>query len=168
MSRWSLVRLLPLVTTILAFLPGGATPQSAADLRRGFHHITLLRAREGAARRLERPECERVLAEFRDGQGRTLAESLAPWNMSASQYVRELAFRDGSFHPLCREGRSLLVAGVGKPPVFVCAGFSRKAERDPWIAEIWVIHEALHTLGLGENPPSSREITERVSQACGG
>jgi len=29
-----------------------------------------------------------------------------------------------------------------------------------------VIHEALHSLGLGEDPPSSREITARVSSAC--
>jgi hypothetical protein len=29
------------------------------------------------------------------------------------------------------------------------------------------IHEILHTLGLGENPPSSREITKRVIARCG-
>jgi hypothetical protein len=28
------------------------------------------------------------------------------------------------------------------------------------------IHEMLHTLGLGENPPSSAEITRRVETAC--
>ena len=28
------------------------------------------------------------------------------------------------------------------------------------------IHEMLHTLGLGENPPSSTEITRRVQAAC--
>jgi len=30
----------------------------------------------------------------------------------------------------------------------------------------WIIHEMLHTLGLGENPPSSREITQRVNERC--
>jgi hypothetical protein len=29
-----------------------------------------------------------------------------------------------------------------------------------------IIHEMLHTLGLGENPPSSREITQRVTERC--
>jgi hypothetical protein len=29
-----------------------------------------------------------------------------------------------------------------------------------------VLHEALHTLGLGENPPDSFEITRRVGQRC--
>ena len=30
-----------------------------------------------------------------------------------------------------------------------------------------VIHEELHSLGLGENPPSSQEITRRVESRCG-
>jgi hypothetical protein len=29
-----------------------------------------------------------------------------------------------------------------------------------------IIHEMLHSLGLGENPPSSKEITLRVMQRC--
>jgi hypothetical protein len=29
-----------------------------------------------------------------------------------------------------------------------------------------VIHEALHTLGLGENPPTSTEITSRIAARC--
>jgi hypothetical protein len=29
-----------------------------------------------------------------------------------------------------------------------------------------LIHEMLHTLGLGENPPSSPEITKRVNERC--
>jgi hypothetical protein len=29
-----------------------------------------------------------------------------------------------------------------------------------------VIHEMLHTLGLGENPPSTFEITARVRDRC--
>jgi len=29
-----------------------------------------------------------------------------------------------------------------------------------------VIHEVLHTLGLGENPPTSTEITLRVEGRC--
>jgi hypothetical protein len=29
-----------------------------------------------------------------------------------------------------------------------------------------VIREVLHTLGLGENPPASAEITRRVEERC--
>jgi hypothetical protein len=30
-----------------------------------------------------------------------------------------------------------------------------------------IIHEMMHTLGLGENPPTTFEITERVMARCG-
>ena len=30
-----------------------------------------------------------------------------------------------------------------------------------------MIHEFLHTLGLGENPPTSQAITEQVEFRCG-
>ena len=63
------------------------------------------------------------------------------------------------------QGRAL-VSVVGMRPVFVCPSFRKHAERDPWAAENWIIHEMLHTLGLGENPPSSREITQRVTERC--
>jgi hypothetical protein len=39
--------------------------------------------------------------------------------------------------------------------------------RNPVLAESIVIHEMLHTLGLGENPPSSQEITQQVKRRCG-
>lgn len=60
----------------------------------------------------------------------------------------------------------LRLAAVAACGVFVCPSFRREAERDPWAAESWIIHELLDTLGLGENPPSSREITQRVTERC--
>jgi hypothetical protein len=33
-------------------------------------------------------------------------------------------------------------------------------------AEMTVIHEVLHTLGLGENRPSSSQITAQVRKRC--
>ena len=51
--------------------------------------------------------------------------------------------------------------------VYVCGrAFKDLAERNPERAQAIVIHEALHTLGLGENPPSSAEITARVLARC--
>ena len=35
-------------------------------------------------------------------------------------------------------------------------------------AEVLMIHELLHMLGLGESPPSSGEITRRVRKRGGG
>ena len=38
--------------------------------------------------------------------------------------------------------------------------------KNPTLAEAMVIHEMLHTLGLGENPPTTFEITDRVLSRC--
>jgi hypothetical protein len=37
----------------------------------------------------------------------------------------------------------------------------------PGIRENTLIHEMLHSLGLGENPPSSGEINGQVMRRCG-
>jgi hypothetical protein len=50
--------------------------------------------------------------------------------------------------------------------VLVCPSFPKTVDRERVTAEVYVIHEMLHTLGLGENPPSSREITRRVNGRC--
>jgi hypothetical protein len=58
--------------------------------------------------------------------------------------------------------------GPGRKVVHVCSSrFARRFERQTRAAELIVIHEMLHTLGLGENPPSTRQITEQVTRRCG-
>jgi hypothetical protein len=159
----------PLVRRLVLAFVAAALPASAGpldDTRRAVHEQLLERARAGALRKLEQPGCRLLLEEFKDREGRPLTASLAEWDRSVVDYLRTTPFRDGSFHPLCRNGQAALVSVPGLRPVFVCPSFRREAERDPWAAENWVIHEMLHTLGLGENPPSSREITQRVGQLC--
>jgi hypothetical protein len=59
---------------------------------------------------------------------------------------------------------------VGVCPMVGGPFSSRLAEvqlRTPAFAESIVIHEMLHTLGLGENPPTSLEITRQVQLRCG-
>jgi hypothetical protein len=41
-----------------------------------------------------------------------------------------------------------------------------RTRRDAGGAQAVVIHEALHSLGLPENPPASAYITRRVSMLC--
>jgi hypothetical protein len=166
MSRLSRVRRLSALAALATLAPMPAAPASRGDDRRSVQELTLERARDGAARKLEQPKCLRVLEDFRDQRGRTLAENLATWNRTPADYIKTTPFRDGSFHATCRSGKSALFSVVGMRPVFVCPNFRKEAERDPWTAENWVIHEMLHTLGLGENPPSSREITQRVNERC--
>jgi hypothetical protein len=52
----------------------------------------------------------------------------------------------------------------GSQVIRVCGRQFR--DRDPEAAVIIVIHEFLHALGLGENPPTTHEITARVAARC--
>jgi len=124
------------------------------------------RAVAGAARRLEDARCQSVLDDFETG-GRTLRSALAEWGTTPADYLRLIPFLDGSRHPLCRKDNVALVTEVGVRRIFVCGrAFSAQQLRQPGVAESMVIHELLHTLGLGENPPSSIEITQRVEARC--
>jgi hypothetical protein len=49
---------------------------------------------------------------------------------------------------------------------FCGAAFAETERRNARLAEALVIHETFHSLGLGENPPSSHEITTRVLGSC--
>jgi hypothetical protein len=52
--------------------------------------------------------------------------------------------------------------------VYICTAWFRETfELNPSRTEAVIIHESLHSLGLGENPPTSREITDRVVERCG-
>jgi hypothetical protein len=66
--------------------------------------------------------------------------------------------------------RTAVVASPGVRRVFVCPSFADVELRQPGIAESMVLHESLHTPGLGEAPqpgaPTSIEITQRVEARC--
>jgi hypothetical protein len=161
-----LVRRLVAPAAVLALAPTPGSPASRTYALASVSAKTLERARAGAALKLESAECQALLREFKDGNGRPLAETLARFDRSPADYLRMIPFLDGSSHPLCRGGRAELFAQTGIPRVFVCRSFVEKQIGDPWTAENMVIHEMLHTLGLGENPPSSGEITRRVNSRC--
>lgn len=153
----------------------GASPRSAYDRPLDALDVpAVARAKAAAARRLEDPECLKVLTEFTDGEGRALDRSLETWGMSAADYVLALPFRDGAAMPHCRRASVVLVTIPGLPAIYLCPRrlavvrslFTQTEIQDPALAEAMVIHEMLHTLGLGENPPSSLEITERVRTHC--
>jgi hypothetical protein len=127
-------------------------------------------ARTGALSRLESAECRKVFTDFTDAQGRTLQQNLEEWGASPAEYIGLIPFVDGSSQALCRRTKTALAASPGVRRVFVCKTFADFALRQPTIAESMVIHEILHTLGLGESPqrgaPTSLEITQRVEARC--
>lgn len=121
----------------------------------------------GAASRLEDPECAEVLTDFADASGRTLLENLHARTPSVGEYVSGwVSFIDDRHAPQCLSQATAAFTGVGHRVVRICPlQFTRLARRRP-AGDILVIHELLHTLGLGEDPPSSAEITRHVERRC--
>jgi hypothetical protein len=165
---------------VVVVMPAGgpieARGGSIAHHRRlsAFDQGVVDRVKARAAARLDDPECGKLLTDFRDRSGRTLESNLQPLGVSSSRYLLQLSFVDGQALHACRRPTVAMAATPGVPRVFVCpAGTGRDNSRLSRIeleggslAEAMVIHEMLHTLGLGENPPSTFEITERVRERC--
>jgi hypothetical protein len=166
-SRWS-VRLgcYVLTAAVIAPAPSASAGSPPRRLLRPPDAKSVARARESAARRLQDPECRRVFSDFHDAHGRTIEEKLEAWALDPAEYVRSLPFVDGFGESRCHAGKVMLAAVVNVPRVFVCPGFAKVQRDEPRFATSLVIHEVLHTLGLGEDPPSSAEITERVQARC--
>jgi hypothetical protein len=84
--------------------------------------------------------------------------------------ARRIFFYEGYALETCRSRRAkkaLAVTRPGSRAIFVCSQrFNEVADRTPTEAEAVVIHELLHALGLGENPPSSTAITIAVTRSC--
>src|SRR5262245_9045980 len=89
------------------------------------------------------------------------------YGVSERAYLRQIVFAEDRHRRSCQSNAALAATEPGSRVVFVCpVAFARAAASNPDLAEATVIHEMLHTLGLGENPPSSREITARVLSRC--
>jgi hypothetical protein len=83
------------------------------------------------------------------------------------EHLARLVFVDGGETKSCAKG-ALAVTEPGSRVVRVCSSrlvWTWQQNSRHVVAAL--IHEALHTLGLGENPPSSAEITSRVLKRCG-
>jgi TolB-like protein/DNA-binding winged helix-turn-helix (wHTH) protein/Tfp pilus assembly protein PilF len=89
--------------------------------------------------------------------------ALAQWNRVLELEPDEAL--DGSARESCTAGLTYAFTTPGSRVIFVCGPQFMRAF--PTLAEEVVIHEVLHSLGLGENPPSSREITAQVRERCG-
>jgi len=157
----------PMCALLLAIAAGRVAaqpPDGPIDSRlQPWFHLTV----EEAAARLENPACARILTDFRDVAGRTLALKLEATGLDASAYARSVAFRAGRGVGLCQSGRIFMLTTIAGRVVWVCeAQYYRKEREEPEVAIGLVIHEVLHTLGLGENPPSSEEITAHVMARC--
>lgn len=124
------------------------------------------RAVQGAGRRLAGPACAAVLGDFRDAAGRRLADRLGELSLAPEEYARLVLFYDGSNDDPCRRPRVYAFTSPGSRIVRACPTLGALAAARPSEAEAIVIHELLHTLGLGDDRPSSAWITAAVESRC--
>jgi len=126
----------------------------------------LQRAGRDAAERLARPGCARIFSEFHDAEGRTLQQRLDALGRSGAEQLQSVYFYEGANRPGCQKG-TFAFTEPGSVVVFVCPAFAFRQRQSARQAPEILIHELLHTLGLGENPPSSLAITTQVRMRCG-
>jgi hypothetical protein len=170
-TGWVLVTcgVLSAVVSVQTRGSGGAVRSASrvylADARA---HAAVSQAILGAQRRLARPACQQVLAEFRDDAGHQLLEALEATGQDSTDYlVERVWFVDGSDSAQCtKDAATAAFTATGHKVIHVCSARFAKLGHTK-AAEMLIIHELLHTLGLGENPPSSAEITQRVTARCG-
>jgi hypothetical protein len=127
------------------------------------------RAIDGALKRLNSESCRQVLDEFATDSGTTLRTVLDRSNVTAPEFLSRLRFADGNGTSQCMRNQEIAAFTVpGNRVVFVCSStFGVQFPQQMKAAEMIIIHEMLHAVGLGENPPTSRDITARVTKRCG-
>ena len=164
-----------LLVTLIAGFPhsGAAQIESARDAERttavlaikdGELAAAVYRAVRGATRRLEQSSCAAVLGSFADAAGRPLTDVLASLALTPAESFSRIIFRDGRDAAVCRSTPAVAFTGPGSRVVFVCG--TRFATIGRARAEEVLIHEMLHTLGLGERPPTSGAIDRVVAHHC--
>jgi hypothetical protein len=149
-----------------------SSPVTRADRHALMVNLTVLgkatvrRAIDLALAKLALPGCPGVYEDFELPNGGTPRSELDRIGIGPEELLESLVFIDGSRDPVCRIGRAVLTTTPGSPVIRVCPGFAQFQLRDPGLSASLIIHESLHTLGLGENPPSSSEITQHVERRC--
>ncbi|HET7526274.1 MAG TPA: hypothetical protein VFK10_10060 [Burkholderiaceae bacterium] len=105
-----------------------------------------------------------MLADFTDVGGRRLDRVLQAAGRTPQEQLDQLVLVSGMGRYGCSRGQ-LAFTHVGSATVSICL----------WPFELLpapkrqavLIHEMLHSLGLGENPPESVAITAQVLKRCG-
>ena len=134
----------------------------------GKARMIVLAALEGAQARLGHPRCEQLFSDFFDESGRPLAGRLGDDGRSGAEHLSSLYFVDADKRRC--QSHELMVAFTepGSRVIHVCA--TRFVERFAVKlrdGELLIIHELLHALGLGEDPPAPAEIDRIVRKRCG-
>jgi len=157
---------------VAAFLAGKTSSlQGQTDTFSRETNPLVLAAIRKASVRLTDPRCQRVFSDFQDREGRTLQEKLTSLGYTGQEYLEQIRFYEASWTANCDGDGVLAATSPGSRIVYLCGlKLIERTIRNPGypVAVAVIIHEELHSLGLGENPPSSAEITRQVVSRCGG
>ena len=163
MCRVSAVRILSVAA--LAGVPLEAVraePRSPAALEEKIPDLKS--ARQRARESLGRLECQAVLTDFKTMTGQGLDEVLRASGRTPQEQLDLLVFESGFGRHVC-DRPVLASTHVRSRVVTLCLGPFSLGRRE--LQEAVLIHEMLHSLGLGEGPPESVAITAQVLKRCG-
>jgi hypothetical protein len=133
----------------------------------GKTQMTVRKALLGAVRRLALPACDQIIGDFSDQDGRPLTMNVATGG-TLGDLLADLYFVDGDDTAQCRGSDTVVAFTASRSHVIhVCGERFAHFALNTKPGEILLIHELLHALGLGENPPSSAQITQAVMNRCG-
>jgi hypothetical protein len=128
----------------------------------------VLAAVNEASRKLEKAECRQIYSDFTAASGRSLQQNLDATGRTGQAQLRWLIFYNASAEQTCARRDTVAATNPGSRLVHLCPEQWLEAQfLQPGYAAVLILHEELHSLGLGENPPSSREITLGVIARCG-
>ena len=172
-SKLSRCRAIRLCVVVAAGWVGSA---SVTKAERGPWHLiripdpaaraSAIAALESASVRLMDADCRKILTDFENQRGQTLADHLSSLGVDIQTFVRMVTFIDDSRHKMCERG-GLFFTSPGSRVVRVCVEQLKQMRSRPHHLVALFIHEVLHSLGLGESPPSSEAITAQVIVRCG-
>jgi hypothetical protein len=124
-------------------------------------------ALNGAIRRLATESCQRVFDDFTDSSGEALSAKLRATGKAPGEALAALYFAEGDGTSQCRSlAGTAAFTEPGSRVIHVCGTDFTKFGAKIDFGEILLIHELLHSLGLGENPPTSAQITDTVRSRC--
>lgn len=134
----------------------------------GKGRMALAAAIEGAGRRLDNARCSSLLTELTDAGGRPLIAKLESTGQAPVAYLRGLYFVAGDERRCRADDATAAFTVPGSRVVYICVDrFAERFALKTRDGELLIIHEFLHSLGLGENPPSSASISALVRERCG-
>jgi hypothetical protein len=143
-------------------------PPAFHVLLQGKGRMALIDALSMADGLLDAPPCLALFEQFRDSAGHPLSMTLAAARETPRERLARLYFADANGNR-CRDNpRMIAYTAPGSRVIWICGErFADQFAMAVRPGAFRLIHELLHSAGLGEDPPTSAQITDAVARSCG-